>query len=549
MADRQFSSALRRALHAPESGAAGGLPDAELLERFVAARDAAAFEVLVWRHGPRVVGVCRRVLRHAQDAEDAFQATFLVLARRAASIRKRDAVASWLYGVAYRVALRARGVAARRRAREAGAIDLDRVPGPEPADSAAGGVIDDAVAGLPAHYRAPFLLHYLDGLSTDEVATALACPRGTVLSRLARARDRVRRRLARAGVTVPAALLAATVSEAAGRAAVPPALAGLTLTAVVRAAADPSAIPPTMAALMRGAAPTVSFARVALAGVVVLALALGAGYVARAAVADSPPPAGSRASGAGEGRKGEKESKPAKRTFTRANVRVLSDDDGKAFRTPQVLTVSAADEVDKLCKFFPGAGQGKKGDDPAGWKARVEIELTRSKGKPVKLRVSRDWKTWSEGNGDWAVNDRLDWHVSGLFAAPARKQMQGTWEVVSVEEDGKKWAADRIKGLRWTVKDRRIVYTIKDHKEERDFVPAPLTAENALWLAWPLDPPPQVDAVYAPALYSLKGDELRVCEPLGPTGRPVALKAGPKSGCRLWVLRRVKDGKKETMGK
>src|SRR5665213_3608105 len=101
-----------------------GLTDAELLGRFTENRDEAAFEVLVWRHGPMVLGVCRRLVRDAQEAEDAFQATFLVLARKAAMIQRQPLLASWLYGVAYRVAVRLRGQTARRRTREQSDIDL-----------------------------------------------------------------------------------------------------------------------------------------------------------------------------------------------------------------------------------------------------------------------------------------------------------------------------------------------------------------------------------------------------------------------------------------
>src|SRR5262245_58070944 len=101
----------------------GGLDDAELLERFVSRRDEAAFEVLVWRHGPMVLGVCRRLLRHAHDAEDAFQATFVALVRKAGSIGRRQSVGSWLYKVAYRVALAAKAEAARRARRQRPAVD------------------------------------------------------------------------------------------------------------------------------------------------------------------------------------------------------------------------------------------------------------------------------------------------------------------------------------------------------------------------------------------------------------------------------------------
>src|SRR5437763_13025202 len=102
MANGQIGKAVRLALRAVSAPAGGALSDGQLLERFAAARDDAAFEALLWRHGPMVLGVCRRVLRHAQDAEDAFQAAFLVLARRAGAIAKREAVGSWLYKVAYR---------------------------------------------------------------------------------------------------------------------------------------------------------------------------------------------------------------------------------------------------------------------------------------------------------------------------------------------------------------------------------------------------------------------------------------------------------------
>src|SRR5437764_15464978 len=105
MASGQLNTVIRHLLHVADRRGAGGLSDAQLLERFVRARDEAAFEVLVWRHGGMVLSVCRRLLHREQDAEDAFQATFLTLARKAASIGKREALGSWLYKVAYRVSL------------------------------------------------------------------------------------------------------------------------------------------------------------------------------------------------------------------------------------------------------------------------------------------------------------------------------------------------------------------------------------------------------------------------------------------------------------
>src|SRR5205823_3540528 len=154
-------------------------------------RDEAAFAALVRRHGPMVLGVCRRVLRDAHDAEDAFQATFLLLARKAAALRQPDRLGPWLHGVAHRTALKAKAAGVRRRQRER---PLDDLP-------AAGGgddllwrdlrpVLDDAIGRLPAKYRVPVVLCYLEGRTNAEAARALGCPTGTVATRLARARQR-----------------------------------------------------------------------------------------------------------------------------------------------------------------------------------------------------------------------------------------------------------------------------------------------------------------------------------------------------------------------
>src|SRR4051794_21714745 len=167
---------LRRVALLPDGG---GMTDAQLLECFLTARDEAAFAALVRRHGPMVLGVCRRVLRHDHDAEDAFQAAFLVLARRAATIRQRELLGNWLYGVAYRAALEVR---ARRRPRERQVSDM---PEPRVADGADVGaelrpVLDEELNRLPEKFRVAVVLCDLEGRTRREAARQLGIPEGTL---------------------------------------------------------------------------------------------------------------------------------------------------------------------------------------------------------------------------------------------------------------------------------------------------------------------------------------------------------------------------------
>jgi RNA polymerase sigma factor (sigma-70 family) len=174
----------------------GGLTDEELLARFVRQRDQAAFELLVYRHGPMVLGVCRRLLRREQDVEDAFQAAFLILVNKAGSITRYGSVSSWLYKVAYRVALRARTATSKRNVREA--TNLDDVAAPAVGHSAgceSHPPIDELIASLSEKYRLPVIMCYLEGKTHREAAKQLGCAEGTVACRLSRARQMLRKRL------------------------------------------------------------------------------------------------------------------------------------------------------------------------------------------------------------------------------------------------------------------------------------------------------------------------------------------------------------------
>jgi RNA polymerase sigma factor (sigma-70 family) len=190
----------------------GELTDTELLERFVRSGEESAFAALVWRHGPMVLGVCRRLLGNVHDAEDAFQATFLVFVRKSAGLRKPELLANWLYGVACRTARQARTAATRRRARERVAA---RPEAREEPRNELGPVLDQALSLLPDRYRAAVVLCDLEGKSYREAARSLGCPEGTLAARVSRGRALLARRLTRQGVAFSSPVLAAALTGAA----------------------------------------------------------------------------------------------------------------------------------------------------------------------------------------------------------------------------------------------------------------------------------------------------------------------------------------------
>lgn len=245
---------LRRALSV---AALADSADEQLLEQFVVHQDEAAFAALVRRHGPMVWGICQRLVAHQQDAEDCFQATFLVLCCKANSIGRSKLLANWLFGVARRAALNAQARRARRSRHETLCADLPDLPGvqPIPFDDGAS-VLDHELARLPSRYRLPLLLCGLEGMTHSQAGKSLGWPVGTVAGRLSRARELLRTRLERRGITAPGALLPVLAAVPSAPASVPPELAAASVRSAMALfmagrSLSPD-IPATVTSLVRG---------------------------------------------------------------------------------------------------------------------------------------------------------------------------------------------------------------------------------------------------------------------------------------------------------
>jgi RNA polymerase sigma factor (sigma-70 family) len=311
MANPSLGAALRHLRAAAEGHGLDDATDAVLIERFLATGEEAAFAALMRRHGPMVLAVCGRVLRHAQDAEDVFQATFLTLARSARSIRKRDSVGSWLHGVAHRLALTARARGARSQAHERRAAQMRMTESEASASRAGpGDALDEALGHLPEVYREALLLCHLEGRTHAEASRQLGCPLATLRSRLQRGRKLLRAELARRGVVLSTAGVVALLTAAAASAAVRAGLFQPTLRAAVavaagRALADTVSAP--VAALVEGGSRALGWLT-AKGGALLVALTLvatGAGLAAHRAMEPAPQAdAASREAPAGGGPRG-----------------------------------------------------------------------------------------------------------------------------------------------------------------------------------------------------------------------------------------------------
>jgi RNA polymerase sigma factor (sigma-70 family) len=289
-----YGSTLRQMHALFNEGTVGGLTDAELLQRFTAraGEDAeSAFSVLIDRHGPMVMRVCRRVLRDTQDIDDAFQATFLVLVRKAGRLTIKDSLGPWLHGVALRAASCARSTAARRRMHERRAAEMRAESTVDGIPDDLGKILHDEIHRLPERYRAPIVLCCLEGLTQGQAALSLGWPVGTVQSGLARGRDRLRDRLRRRGVA-PSVLLAGLVPSEIPAGAIGAAGAVLRMAANGRSIAG--VVPATTATLVGKVMRSMMMTKLKWVAAPLLAasgVAMGASWNFQPRTVATPPPA------------------------------------------------------------------------------------------------------------------------------------------------------------------------------------------------------------------------------------------------------------------
>jgi RNA polymerase sigma factor (sigma-70 family) len=528
---------LRRLAEQPES-------DRRLLERFAARRDEAAFAALLNRHGPMVWGVCLRILQNATDAEDAFQATFLVLARKAAAQNWHDSVGGWLHAVAQRVALKARTAGANAaRAQRLGQRETDAMPD---ADALAGAaqkelraVLDEELAHLPEKYRAPLVLCYLEGRTNEEAAAQLGWTKGTVSGRISRARDILRQRLARRGLALSAATLTVALSASTASAGLPAALVDATLQAAAldSAAAAALGVVSARAVALAERVLRAAFVRklnlLGLALIGLLAAAAGIAWQTWAADPNETP----LAPLAGD---------PRKPAFVRAEVTLHLGRDGVADEPQQDLTQMIDDPaaLAPLLAFFPEIGSDARTNVTGGWRPRVTAKFINDEGACSTVRSS--WTEWSDGAGDRKVKGNLLKHVGELFAV-ARLVDQGSfmdsWRVVAFEEGGKKRDVESSNltvtperfGMRVTTSTRRgISYDGRmEYQSPR---------------AYRVDPsksPRQLTMSDHQGIYAIEGDVLKICLDKSGRRRPTEFKTEPGNAYQiLLILRRDSaDGK------
>jgi RNA polymerase sigma factor (sigma-70 family) len=545
----------------------GDATDRELLSRFVLRQDEAAFTALLRRHGPLVLGVCQRVLHNPHDAEDAFQATFLVLARKAHCVAKQDSLASWLHGVASRTALRARAGIARRREKErqvAAMTAEDATPGAVWADLWP--VLDEEVHRLPEKYRVPFVLCYLQGKTNEEAARLLGCPKGTILSRLATARAKLRSRLTRRGIAVSAGLLAAALSEGVASAVLPPLLVGPTAKAalaVVSGQAATGLVSTEVLALMRGSLRAMLLSKLKVVTAVLLAVsALGTGGVLFAHRSDGSEPPAKREPSRPETQKDEE---AIRGTWAVANLEQVNHeptkDEQAAFQAGALKVVITADRI-----IYPDKSEATYQLDPGQTPKRIDLTVASDRktvtvpgiyslqGDRLKLCYGREGDRKPPASFDVTKAEPgtfpTCWTLRRDDPPPAKagpredaaakelKAMAGDWDVVGLESGGRKASAEQMKGMRWSFRGSTM----------QPIDPRDESGEKAEVKLDPSRSPKHIDLVVVEGprkgktvhgIYKWEDGKLTICLQEG-EGRPKDFTAAQGSNQGVIILEKVK---------
>jgi RNA polymerase sigma factor (sigma-70 family) len=582
-----------------------GMTDGQLLGQFVTHRDEAAFEALVRRHGPMVLGVCRRLLRDPHDAEDAFQATFLVLAQKAASVSPREMVGNWLYGVAHTTAIRARAADARRRVRERQVADM---PEPqavqeEPRDELTQ-LLDEELARLPDKYRMAVVLCDLEGRARREVARQLKVPEGTLSSRLTTARRMLARRLGRRGMAISGGALALAISHGAASCCVPASLVLSTVKAATLAAAGPTAVASLVSAkvfaLTEGVMRTMLLTKLKIVSAMLLvAAALGgtAGLIYQTRAAERPEAEhGNKASPARkaeaeglegtwkavslevEGKRQDSDALLTKQpvaairwVFTGGNKIKIRGGDTAIEATYTRDTLTAPRKIDLTFHVQEGDVEERAtalgiyrldGDT-----LKVCFILDPQNVRPLRFDVKdvkgTNYYTFRrEGSPGKkaAKEDRRDAKDGGKPESD-KKRLQGTWKIVTTIDDGQERKAEEGTVDVWAVKETTVLLrtrskSMSNLKGVCRFRLDETTRPKRIDMVEPKEPEDLLDlrkldeqlgngGERAEGIYSVEGDTLKICVSRKKGERPTAFESKKGSGNILWVFQRERPKEAE----
>jgi RNA polymerase sigma factor (sigma-70 family) len=533
--------------------------DAQLLSAFAADRDEAAFTEIVRRHGPMVYNVCRRLLGAGADAEDAFQAVFLVLARKARRLREPATLAQWLYGVAYRTAVHVRTRRDRRQSRRAETIPA---AAPDPFEEISRReqrrVLDEEVARLPVKYRTAVVLCYLEGLSGADAARQLGCPRATVATRLARACDRLRGPLARRGIVLSATAIASALSAEANAANPMPLIPPSVRAAVAFAASPQMAVDPSRSTILAREvlsamrATRVKLAAVLLLAVVLIGTRLSAGLANPEPAPRDPEPAQAPAA-------------PADKHKVAYGLKDL-EGDWKVTTLNSGIAIQEMTEKSWVWKWRGPLMQMCAADGKAQWFA-VQVDADKGSVDLVSLAGDlqgelktetipgifkieqgklvlclRHEKHLQMGRPTEFIADAKSWQALFTFERVEHAMaLKGVWEVTEMYANGTPFNDVTIRTQ--FARDRRVEFTdtTMSWTKPRDG----RRIENKYKLDAAKDPK-QIDLTtpdgkVMPAIYRMRFDTLELCFDDDGKTRPTEFASREGSRQGLWILKRVKS--------